>query len=60
MTGSIKIDYYHHLLNQEFVIVSGFAKGLIQMAHEAAIRYKGGKTIGVLGVACFIFIQKKI
>lgn len=40
------------LIQQEFVIVSGLAKGADRLAHEAAIRY-GGKTIAVLGHGLF-------
>lgn len=36
------------LINEQFVIVSGLAKGADRLAHEATIHY-GGKTIGVLG-----------
>lgn len=40
------------LIQQQFVIVSGLAKGADRLAHETAIRY-GGKTIGVLGHGLF-------
>lgn len=40
------------LVQQQFVIVSGLAKGADRLAHEAAIRY-GGKTIGILGNGLF-------
>lgn len=40
------------LVKQQFVIVSGLAKGADRLAHEATIRY-GGKTIGVLGNGLF-------
>ncbi|MGN7478542.1 DNA-processing protein DprA [Solibacillus silvestris] len=36
------------LIDEQFVIVSGLAKGADRLAHEATIRY-GGKTVGVLG-----------
>ena len=40
------------LINEQFVIVSGLAKGADRLAHEATIQY-GGKTIGVLGHGLF-------
>lgn len=40
------------LIQEQFVIVSGLAKGADRLAHEATIRY-GGKTIGVLGHGFF-------
>src|SRR5690606_9584652 len=40
------------LIREQFVIVSGLAKGADRLAHEATIRY-GGKTIGVLGHGFF-------
>lgn len=40
------------LIHEQFVIVSGLAKGADRLAHEATIRY-GGKTIGVLGHGFF-------
>lgn len=40
------------LIQEQFVIVSGLAKGADRLAHEATIRY-GGKTIGVLGHGLF-------
>lgn len=46
------------LINEQFVIVSGLAKGADRLAHEATIRY-GGKTIGVLGHGLFHFYPKE-
>jgi DNA processing protein len=46
------------LINEQFVIVSGLAKGADRLAHEAAIRY-GGKTIGILGHGLFHFYPKQ-
>lgn len=40
------------LIHEQYVIVSGLAKGADRLAHEATIRY-GGKTIGVLGHGFF-------
>lgn len=53
-------SYSEHVLNillpplirEQYVIVSGLAKGADRLAHEATIRY-GGKTIGVLGHGLF-------
>lgn len=46
------------LINEQFVIVSGLAKGADRFAHEAAIRY-GGKTIAVLGHGLFHLYPKE-
>ena len=46
------------LINEQFVIVSGLAKGADRLAHEATIRY-GGNTIGVLGHGLFHFYPKQ-
>ncbi|AWE06662.1 DNA-protecting protein DprA [Lysinibacillus sp. 2017] len=46
------------LLNEQFVIVSGLAKGADRFAHEATILY-GGKTIGVLGHGLFHLYPKQ-
>ncbi len=44
-----KVDFLlEPLIKQNWVIVSGMAKGVDTMAHKAAIYYQG-KTIGVLG-----------
>ncbi|MEG0472822.1 MAG: DNA-processing protein DprA [Solibacillus sp.] len=40
------------LINEQFVIVSGLAKGADRFAHEATMRY-GGKTMAVLGHGLF-------
>ncbi|MEK4530880.1 DNA-processing protein DprA [Solibacillus sp. FSL K6-1554] len=40
------------LIREQYIIVSGLAKGADRLAHEATIRY-GGKTIGVLGHGLF-------
>jgi len=46
------------LVEQEYVIVSGLAKGADSLAHRAAIQY-GGKTIGVLGNGFFHIYPKE-
>ncbi|ATP39339.1 DNA-protecting protein DprA [Solibacillus sp. R5-41] len=46
------------LINEQFVIVSGLAKGADRFAHEATMRY-GGKTIAVLGHGFFHFYPKE-
>lgn len=46
------------LINEQFIIVSGLAKGADRFAHEATIRY-GGKTIGVLGHGFFHFYPRE-
>lgn len=40
------------LIDEQFIVVSGLAKGADRLAHEATISY-GGKTIGVLGHGLF-------
>lgn len=46
------------LVENNFVIVSGLAKGADSLAHNAAIKY-GGKTIGVLGHGLFHLYPKE-
>ncbi|MEK4424415.1 DNA-processing protein DprA [Solibacillus sp. FSL K6-1523] len=46
------------LINEQFIIVSGLAKGADRFAHEATIRY-GGKTMGVLGHGFFHFYPRE-
>jgi len=46
------------LIENDFLIVSGLAKGADAMAHHAAIRY-GGKTIGILGNGFFHIYPKE-
>ena len=46
------------LVEKDYVIVSGLAKGADSIAHSATIRY-GGKTIGVLGSGFFHIYPKE-
>ncbi len=46
------------LVEQNYVIVSGLAKGADSLAHSSAIQY-GGKTIGVLGNGFFHIYPKE-
>ncbi|MCM3315801.1 DNA-processing protein DprA [Rummeliibacillus stabekisii] len=46
------------LIEHEFVIVSGLAKGADRKAHEATIRFSG-KTVGVLGHGLFHLYPKE-
>lgn len=46
------------LAEQEYVIVSGLAKGADRMAHEATIKFSG-QTIGVLGHGLFHLYPKE-
>ncbi|MEK4629564.1 DNA-processing protein DprA [Solibacillus sp. FSL R7-0682] len=46
------------LINEQFVIVSGLAKGADRIAHESTIQL-GGKTIGVLGHGFFHIYPKE-
>lgn len=46
------------LIDEQFIIVSGLAKGADRLAHEATIGY-GGKTIGVLGHGLFHHYPKE-
>lgn len=46
------------LVEQQYVVVSGLARGADRFAHEAAIKY-GGKTIAVLGHGLFHLYPKE-
>lgn len=46
------------LIEHDYVIVSGLAKGADSLAHKATIRY-GGKTIGILGHGFFHLYPKE-
>lgn len=51
--SSIALDFIvPPLVEQQFVIVSGLAKGADSLAHLATMKY-GGKTIGILGCGLF-------
>ncbi len=57
--SAIAIDYIvPPLIENDFVIVSGLAKGADSLAHRATIQY-GGKTIGVLGNGFFHYYPKE-
>ena len=55
MTEEIVTD----LVKEDYVIVSGMARGIDAKAHEVALASKG-KTIAVLGSGLTILIQKLI
>ncbi len=48
----------HDLVNNNFTIISGLARGIDTCAHSAAVKY-GGRTIGVLGNGVDIVYPKE-
>lgn len=57
--SSIALDYIvPPLVEQNYIIVSGLARGADSLAHSSTIKY-GGKTIGILGHGLFHMYPKE-